>query len=126
MQSIFDVSYIKSPRLRSIKWNRLKIRVPQSTSQPAFPQRAPQDPPPCQVPTCVALDDYCSLSEPFVPDPLQPTPHCLLNHDCGSSELICSQFLQISHLACTEKDLGMPKLELVWILFKNIKETTFN
>lgn len=85
-----------------------------------------QDPPPRPVPTRVALDDDGGSAQPFVLEPLQPTPNRLLNHDCGSSELICPQFLQICHLACTEKDLGTSKLELVWILFKSIKETTFN
>lgn len=46
----------------------------------------------------------------------QPAADGLLDTDAGGAELVCSELLQVGHLASPEEDLGLAKLVLVRIL----------
>lgn len=64
-------------------------------------------------------DDGCCL-QPLVLCALHPASHSLLHEYAGRTQLICSQLLQVGHLARSEEDLGLTKLVLVWILKKRV------
>lgn len=68
------------------------------------------------VSTDVSLDGCGSMFHAQVLLVRQPAADSLLDADAGGTQLICTQFLQVRNLACTEKDLGLAKLVLIWIL----------
>lgn len=68
------------------------------------------------VSTDVSLDGCGSMFHAQVLLACQPAADGLLDADAGSTQLICTQFLQIRNLPGAEKDLGLAKLVLIWIL----------
>lgn len=71
------------------------------------------------VSTAISLQVDGRLPDLLVADPLQPASHRLLDLDAGGAELVCPQLLQVGHLARPEEDLGLTKLELVWVLVRD-------
>lgn len=51
----------------------------------------------------------------------QPAADGLLDADAGSTQLICTQFLQVRNLPRSEENLGLAKLVLIWILLREQK-----
>lgn len=73
------------------------------------------------VSTDVSLDSCGSVFHSQVLLACQPAADCLLDADASSTQLVCTQFLQVRNLPRSEKDLGFPELVLIWILLENQK-----
>lgn len=46
----------------------------------------------------------------------QPAADGFLDADAGSTQLVCSQLLQVGNLASPEEDFGLTELVLIWVL----------
>lgn len=74
------------------------------------------------VSTDVSLDGCGSVFHAQVLLARQPAADGLLDADAGSTQLICTQFLQVRNLPRSEKDLGLAKLVLILILLEGQKK----
>lgn len=84
----------------------------------------PGDLPSGLVASHVSLHGDGSLAHAQELLPQQPPSDRLLDPDAGSPQFVCPQFFQIGHLTGTEKDLCLPKLVFVLVLF--LEETVYS
>lgn len=71
----------------------------------------------------VSLDDDGGSFHAQVLLALQPAADGLLDADAGGPQFIGTEFLQVRHLTCSEKDLRLPKLVLILILQRKNHDT---
>lgn len=62
------------------------------------------------------LQSHYRAPEAQVSPPLEKAADMRLNFDHTGAQLVGAQFLQVSHLAGSEKNFGLAKLELVFVL----------
>lgn len=62
------------------------------------------------------LNGNCSIAHAQILLARQPAADGFLDADTCSTQLVCPQLLQVSHLASPEEDFGLSKLVLVLVL----------